>query len=52
MFTFQNIISIGDILNIVFLGLTVVGIFLTFHQLKRGQEAQRANFLKELYLTM
>ena len=52
MVAFQNTLSIGDILNMVLLGLTVIGIFLNIHQLKRGQEAQRANFLKELYLTM
>ena len=52
MFTLQNTISVGDILNIVFLGLTVVGLFLTIHQLRRAQETQRANFLKELYLTL
>ncbi len=52
MFQFQNTISISDILSLIFLGLAIIGIFLTRHQIKQGYNVQKATFFKDLFQTM
>jgi hypothetical protein len=44
--------SAADKINIALLVAAVVGIALTFWQVRKGARSQRAQFLKELYLTM
>jgi hypothetical protein len=52
MFQFQNAISISDIMSLIFLGLAIIGIFLTRHQIKQGYNVQKASFFKDLFQTM
>ena len=45
-------IGIGDIINIVLLLLTFIGLIITIVQLLRSRKLNRASFVKELYLQL
>jgi len=45
-------ISISDIINILLLSAAVIGIFLTFAQVRGNYRTQKATFFKDLYLIL
>jgi hypothetical protein len=52
MFQFENIYSIADLINIGLLFVAIIGIFLTYRQIKESHKTQKATFFKDLYSTM
>ena len=52
MFQFQNTVTLSDLINAALLLIAVLGIFLTYRQMRESYRTQRASFFKELYSTM
>jgi hypothetical protein len=52
MFQFENTYSIADLINAGLLFVAIVGIFLTYRQIKGSHKTQKATFFKDLYSTM
>jgi hypothetical protein len=52
MFQFQNNVSVTDLINGILLIVAIVGIFLTYRQIRIGYKTQKAGFFKEIYSTM
>jgi hypothetical protein len=52
MLQFQPTVTIADIIDAILLVLALVGIFLTFKQIKYNDKTQKAAFFKDLYSTI
>lgn len=52
MLEFQPTVTIADILNAVLLVLALIGIFLTYKQIRYNYKTQNAAFFKDLYSTI
>lgn len=52
MFHLQSILTVSDLINSVLLVVAIIGIFITYRQMKEGYKTQKASFFKDLYLTM
>lgn len=47
-----DVFSVADLINMVLLCVTTGGVFAAFRQLKASAKAQRATFLKDLYMQL
>ena len=52
MLAFQPTVTIADIINGILLILALIGIFLTFKQIRHNDKTQKAAFFKVLYSTI
>jgi len=52
MFQFQSNVSVTDLINGVLLIVAILGIFLTYRQIRISYKTQKATFFKEIYSTM
>jgi hypothetical protein len=52
MFQFQSNVSVTDLINVALLVVAIIGIFLTYRQIRIGYKTQKATFFKEIYSTM
>jgi hypothetical protein len=52
MFQSQNAFSVADLINTGLLLVAIIGIFLTYRQIREGYKTQKAAFFKDLYSTI